>query len=344
MDLPPTQALVRKRADTDLMPPPPPTKKIKRPKKVIDEDAYTDALSQIIARDFFPGLLETETKQEYLDALESKDAAWISNAGQRLQRVMTPGRHTSQTPRRKTSHTNNGRTPSAYGADTPMSASTTAREVPVPAVDTNMSLASFQAKYTSEDNESFYKLLDKQNQKKAENLVDDGFKRDRLAIKDKRQAWPPDSWNANPRNGLMFEPEGVDDEYESPAQKAQAESRMAPKSINYSNTRVPEPAAIKRPASPTLTPHGGGSETPRVNGYAFVDDEMMPETVALPVIDLGPGDATPNPFKLQEQGKREPPPPPRVTRPGASAIGGSGSKSTPMRARGSLLKSVSRKQ
>ncbi|KAG7148841.1 hypothetical protein HYQ46_002274 [Verticillium longisporum] len=84
MDLPPTQALVRKRADTDLMPPPPPTKKIKRPKKVIDEDAYTDALSQIIARDFFPGLLETETKQEYLDALESKDAAWISNAGRCL--------------------------------------------------------------------------------------------------------------------------------------------------------------------------------------------------------------------------------------------------------------------
>ncbi|CRK43116.1 hypothetical protein BN1723_019101 [Verticillium longisporum] len=208
----------------------------------------------------------------------------------------------------------------------------------------------------------------------------------------------------------MFEPEGVDDEYESPAQKAQAESRMAPKSINYSNTRVPEPAAIKRPASPTLSAvrdaiagrtrandqnssMAGGNETPRVNGYAFVDDEDdEPETVALPVIDLGPGDATPNPFKLQEQGKRESlhhrlveraaqskreavknglsgkvaktpvpkfPSSPRVTggltpaaqrlwsqigspRPGSS--GGSGSKSTPMRARGSLLKSVSRKQ
>src|SRR3981189_1689994 len=35
-------------------------------------------------------------------------------------------------------------------------------------VDTNMSLDKFQSLYTSEDNESFYKLLDKQNQKRAE--------------------------------------------------------------------------------------------------------------------------------------------------------------------------------
>ncbi len=75
-----SSALVRKRIDTELMPPPPPAKRIKRPRKVLDEDTYTDALSQIIARDFFPGLLESETQQEYLDALESKDDAWISNA------------------------------------------------------------------------------------------------------------------------------------------------------------------------------------------------------------------------------------------------------------------------
>ncbi|TDZ51639.1 Protein ABC1-like protein [Colletotrichum trifolii] len=135
-----------------------------------------------------------------------------------------------------------------------------------------MSLASFQAAYTSEDNESFYKLIDKQNQKKADryawlwrgnklpskqmikqaeveerlsktrSLVDDGFDRDRLAIKDvdPRPAMP-DSWISKPKNNLMFGPEGVDDESEGPAQMAQAESRMAPKSINYQNTRVPQP-------------------------------------------------------------------------------------------------------
>ncbi|KAF5504628.1 Protein ABC1-like protein [Colletotrichum fructicola] len=347
-----SNALVRKRTDTDLMPPPPPAKKIKRPKKVIDEDTYTDALSKIIARDFFPGLLESETQQEYLDALESKDAVWISSAGQRLQRVMTPGRQRVKIP---PMFENGGRTPSAYGADTPASVAPTVVEEQRPVVDTNLSLANFQAKYTSEDNESFYKLMDKQSQKKAEKyawlwhgnklpskqmikqaeveeklaqngrLIDDGFiKRDRLAIKDAddRPA-RPDSWNANPKNNLMFGPDGVEDKYESPAQRAEATSMMAPKSINYQNTRIPQPAIVERPPSPTMSavrdaiagrPRKddqassavGGGETPRVNGYAFVDDaDDEEEVLPAPIINLGPGDATPNPFKLQEQGKRE---------------------------------------
>ncbi|KAK1995800.1 putative molecular chaperone [Colletotrichum falcatum] len=345
-----SNALVRKRTDTELMPAPPPVKKIKRPKKVIDEDTYTDALSQIIARDFFPGLLEAETQQEYLDALESKDKAWISSAGQRLQRVMTPGRRRLKRP---APFEHGGRTPSAYGADTPVSVVSTVTEAPKPVVDTNMSLANFQATYTSEDNESFYKLMDKQNQKKAEkyawiwrgnklpskqmikqaevetklletrSLIDDGWKRDRLAIKDAddRPA-QPNSWNTNPKNNLMFGPDGVEDDYESPAQKAQAESRMAPKSINYQNTRIPQPVVVERPPSPTMTAVRdaiagrtreedrastalGGGETPRVNGYAFVDDEDDGEVLPVPIINLGPGDATPNPFKLQDQRKRE---------------------------------------
>ncbi|KAF9881328.1 nuclear protein Es2 [Colletotrichum karsti] len=433
----PSNALVRKRTDTDLMPPPPPAKKIKRPKKVIDEDTYTDALSKIIARDFFPGLLEAETQQEYLDALESKDAAWISSAGHRLQRVMTPGR---QRMKRPPVFENGGKTPSAYGADTPVSVTSTVIEEVKPIVDTNMSLANFQSKYTSEDNESFYKLMDKQNQKKAEKyawlwggnklpskqmikqaeveeklaqtgrLIDDGYmKKDRLAIKDvEDKPARPDSWNAHPKNNLMFGPDGVEETYESPAQRAEADSRMAPKSINYQNTRVPQPAFVERPPSPTMSavrdaiagkPRKddqassavGGGETPRVNGYAFVDDEDDEDpALPAPVINLGPGDATPNPFKLQEQGKRESlhhrlveraaqskresakngltgkpertpvpkfPSSPRVSggltpaaqrlwskigspRPGSPSS--SAIKTTPMRARGSLLKGVSK--
>lgn len=352
----PSSALVRKRADTELMPPPPPTKRIKRPKKVIDEDTYTDALSQIIARDFFPGLLESETQQEYLDALDSKDQIWISSAGRRLQQVMTPGRKRSH---RRTAASPAGQTPMSYVGDTPVSVQSTVAEEKIE-VDTNMSLGAFQSKYTSEDNESFYRLLDKQNQKKAEkyawlwggnklpskmqlkqkeieaklgqtrSLIDDGFsKKDRLAIKDKddRPA-APDHWKAKPNNELMFAPQGVDGVLETVAERAQAESRAAPKSIVYANTRVPVPGMGKDklgqsgPPSPTLSavrdaiagnPRSadqdstvGGGETPRVNGYAFVDDEEPEPTLpAVPVIDLGKGDDTPNPFKLQVQGKRE---------------------------------------
>lgn len=230
-----------------------------------------------------------------------------------------------------------------------------------PEIDTNMSLGAFQGKYTSEDNESFYKLLDKQNQKKAgkygwlwrgnklpskqelkqmeikaklaasgRSLVDDGFKKDRLAIqgKDDRPA-APDTWKSDPKNGLMFNPDSFDESRaDTVALRSQETSRAGPKTIMYENTRVPGPAIApdtSRPPSPTLSTvrdaiagrmrpgyQGstltGGDETPRVNGYAFVDDEEPdpePPASALPVINLGPGDETKNPFQIQEQGKRE---------------------------------------
>ncbi|KAI1138932.1 nuclear protein DGCR14 [Hypoxylon sp. FL0543] len=349
-------ALVRKRNDMELMPPPPPPKRIKRPKKILDEDSYTDALSQIIARDFFPGLLESETQQEYLDAIESNDAAWISSASRRLQQVMTPGRRRT---RRGTSLAPGAETPRGFVGDTPVSVSseaTTSATKEKDEIDTNMSLGAFQSKYTSEDNESFYKLLDKQNSKKAEkyawlwsgnklpskmqlkqkqieaklmetrSLTDDGFKRDRLAIKDREEKpAQPDAWKSLPNNSLMFVPESIEDTMETRVQKAEAESKAAPKGVNYENTRLPGPKVTDDesvPPSPSLTAvrdaiagrrgtsdinsTTAGSETPRVNGYAFVDDEEPEyEQPVAPKIDLGPGDSTPNPFIIKEQSKRE---------------------------------------
>ncbi|KAH7318718.1 nuclear protein DGCR14 [Stachybotrys elegans] len=433
----PSNALVRKREDTELMPPPPPAKKIKRPKKVLDEDSYTEALSHIIARDFFPGLLETETQQEYLDALESKDTAWISSAKRRLQQVMTPGRRKDRpTPQRVVDA---GATPVTYAGDTPASQAPSAMDTQSRTrLDTNMSLSKFQATYTSEDNESFYKLVDKQNQKRAEkygwlwrgnklpskqmikqkevetkllqsrSLTDDGFKRDRLAIKDvdDRPA-QPDTWNAAPKNSLMFGPDGLQDGVKTVAEASDEASRMGPRAIIYENTRIPQPHVPQRPPSPTLSsvrdaiagkPRGqdqdsttGGDETPRVNGYSFVDDEDDDDEPHKPpqIINLGPGDAV-NPFKVKEQRKRETlhermvdriaksrkeslrngltgkadqtpvpkfPSSPRVSAgltPAAQRLwsrmgtpqgrtpGGSFGQSTPMKPRGSLLKSVKR--
>ncbi|KAI0199029.1 nuclear protein DGCR14 [Astrocystis sublimbata] len=368
-------ALVRKRDDNQLMPPPPPPKRIKRPKKVIDEDSYTDALSHIIARDFFPGLLESETQQEYLDALESKDPEWISSASRRLQHVMTPGRKRSS--RRGTSLAPGSQTPRGFVGDTPVSVSGKSSaagddgedDQDKPEIDTNMSLSAFQSKYTSEDNESFYKLLDKQNAKRAEkyawlwagnklpskqqlaqrdvetrllesgnrqSLEDDGFgKRVRLAIKDKDDRRPaqPETWKSAPNNALMFAPDGVEDFMETKVQVAETASHAPPKAVNYQNTRLPalQPSSDAEPSIPpspslsavrdaiagrrrpdsevTSTAAGGGSETPRVNGYAFVDDDEPEPKPATPLpsvrIDLGPGDATPNPFVIQQQSRRE---------------------------------------
>jgi hypothetical protein len=358
---------------------------------------------------------------------------------------MTPGRR--RMPAAATRNFGDqGKTPMGYVGDTPASVASTAAAAapPGPRLDINMSLAKFQETYTSEDNESFYKLVDKQNQKKADKygwlwrgnklpskqmikqkevedrlresgrLVDDGFaKKDRLAIKDSddRPA-RPDSWNADPRNGLMFSPDGLEDGTVTVAQRAEDASRMAPKSIVYENTRMPQPHVPQRPLSPTMSSvrdavagrprqHDldssavGGGETPRVNGYAFVDDEdgasESVDTVPQDKfrIDLGPGDPN-NPFKIQEQRKRETlhermvdriaksnkesskygmtgrvdktpvpkfPSSPRVSSaltpaaqrlwssigtPKGSTTGSPFGKSTPMRPRGSLLKSVKR--
>ncbi|KAK4550578.1 hypothetical protein LTR36_000157 [Oleoguttula mirabilis] len=181
-----SQALTKRSSDTALMPPPPPPKRQKRPAKVLDEDVYSDALSHIIARDFFPALLETEAQQEYMEALDSKDGDWIRAAGRNLTQVMTPvpdgrrrsGRGTGFTPRRstllaETPRAYAGETPRGYVGETPVRTPKTeanddfAPEEKKPNVDVNMSLGAFQAKYTSEDNESFNTLLDKQNEKRA---------------------------------------------------------------------------------------------------------------------------------------------------------------------------------
>ncbi|KAK2628611.1 hypothetical protein QTJ16_001714 [Diplocarpon rosae] len=356
-----SSALLRKSTGTELMAPP--AKRIKRPKNVVDEESYTDAISEIIARDFFPGLLETEIQQEYLDALESEDAAWISTAGRRLKQVMTPGRlkgrhgTSLQTPLRTLD------TPQTFVGDTPISvASDATRPTQTNApreVDINMSLDKFQSRYTSEDSESFYKLLDKQNQKRVEKngwmwsannrlpskmiqkqkeietkllmsrgkLKDDGGKRDRMAIQDiaERPA-RPDSWKSKPVNGLMFQIESVEDSVETMAQRAQTESRAAPREVVYSNTRMPvalltqgEPSILQSPSlsairdaiasrrrASDLESGFDGNETPRVNGYAFVDDE--PDEAprkSTSMIDLGKVETVKSPFTIKGQSRRE---------------------------------------
>ncbi|KAI9795541.1 MAG: hypothetical protein M1835_005565 [Candelina submexicana] len=372
-----SQALTKRSADTALMPPPPIPKRIKRPVRVLDEDDYTDALSKIIARDFFPGLLETRTQQEYLDALDSQDGDWIASAGKKLTEVMTPGPDGRRLRGRRgtvmvTSALGDGPSPIGWGGDTLITSITDGSEDDItirnPNVDSNMSLGSFQAKYTSEDNESFYKLLDKQNQKRAEKYAwmwagnkipasrqiahrqregrllearasqeaEDGEKSQRtIRDVDERKAMP-DTWKARPNNQFMFVPDSVEDEMETVQQGAESLSKAPPKAVVYDNTRLPPPlpepdppvppspsisvvqdAIAGRPRPSSSESGFSGGETPRVNGYSFVDSApsptpselgaspMMWGTVEGSSLLLGGGDATPNPFKIKSQSKRE---------------------------------------
>ena len=386
-------ALTKRSADSALMPPPPRPKRQKRPAKVLDEDVYADAVSHIVARDFFPGLLETEAQQEYVEALDSKNNAWIREAGRKLTQVMTPvpegyrrgGRGTSFTPRRSTAP---GDTPREYVEETPgrtPSGRTNDDFAPEaqPEVDVNMSLAAFQAKYTSEDNESFNAVLDKQNDRRAakyaffhegnkipsarqiayrareQKLLENGGSSSTALVRvnaagEERQivasGGPSEDLDARPasvdsfrnsqgpRNHFMFGPEGVEDTTITRAQEAELKSNAPPKAVTYAATRFqtttapedsvpPSPslsaidAAIAgRPKATETEPGYTGAETPRVNGYAFVDAEPTPSEIGVPVTDEEadaaeraaaiellpkPDEGGPNLFNLKQRSKRE---------------------------------------
>lgn len=296
-----SKALAKRSLDTSLMPPPPSPKRIKRPTKVLDEDVYTDALSHIIARDFFPGLQETESKQDYLNALDSQDHEWIAAAGRKLTDVMKPGpdgrrlrgrRGTSMTPASGL-YGRGGETPKAWQGETPMSIvstaeNTTSTQSDRPDVDTNMNLSAFQQNYTSEDNESFYKLLDKQNLKRAEKYAwmwagnqipaarqiahrnrerllaankaseefDNGKVLAAIESRDTRKAMT-DSWPSRPNNPFMFAPASIENTTQTVTQKNEETSRAPPRAVVYENTRIAAPVPTESstdiPPSPSLS-------------------------------------------------------------------------------------------
>ncbi|OJD28703.1 nuclear protein dgcr14 [Diplodia corticola] len=395
-------ALTKRSADTALMPPPqqPPAKRIKRPPRIIDEDTYTNALEHIVARDFYPGLLELRAQREYMAAVDSHDKAWIRDAAHRLTDVMTPlpdgrrrfgRRGVSMTPTATPRLVGRAaETPRGWGGETPRTPAAASKDAETEEGKEEredeerkerernemrgMSLNAFQAKYTSEDNESFNALLDRQNTKRAQkhaflwqgNKIATGRQiayREREAKLLKAEAEDQEDIRNNdralvrrdpererdgdtrpamvdhrpsaPRNSLMFAPESIEDTHETVAQAAQAASTAPPKAIVYNNTRLPAPAAAAGsadsvPPSPSLSavndairgrPRrtesevGGssvyaGSETPRVNGWSFVDeDDPEPELDGSLLRRLGitaeADGGRPNPFTIHHASKRE---------------------------------------
>lgn len=378
------QALTKRSAADALMPPPPPPKRIKRPAVVLDEDTYTSSLSHIIARDFFPALLESDVQQEYLDAVESRDKEWIREVGAKLTQLMTPGpegrrqrgrRGMSMTPLRGEA----GGTPRQFGRETPTPRSQVGDEER-PEADTNMSLSAFQAKYTSEDNESFNALLDKQNTKRAEKYSwllngnrlpsgrqiawherkqkllqqqaaqedlenkygesDPGKQLIRRPVHPDDRPAMPNVKQSQPRNAFFFDPDSLEDVQQTVAQAAEEKSNAPLKAIAHDNTRLALPSAeaitapspslsaidaaiAGRPRATDTEPGYDGSETPRVNGYAFVDeeptarelrreashesdsDDERQEHLLQLLTEANGGDSTANPFKLSESSRRE---------------------------------------
>ena len=168
---------------------PAPTRSLNR-QVVLDEDEYTAALSHIIARDFFPSLVHLDATNDYLDALRSHDTERIDATVRRLESLSTPAAW--RTP---------VQTPYAAGpSDTPLRTPREPGEPPEKRARyaTDMSLDAFQARYTSEDNSSFTRILDDENEKrreahgwafeaqrKAVKAIEDGYRKRQLLLEGK---------------------------------------------------------------------------------------------------------------------------------------------------------------
>ncbi|KAJ6503415.1 nuclear protein DGCR14 [Mycena vitilis] len=127
---------------------------------VLEEDEYMEALSQIIARDFFPSLVHLDATNGYLDALRSQDPHLINASVRRLEEIGA----TPQRPLRTPGRTPYGGGPSETPLRTPRGEGPSKRA----RYDSDVSLDTFQARYTSEDNSSFTEILDEENRKRKE--------------------------------------------------------------------------------------------------------------------------------------------------------------------------------
>ncbi|CAG8606088.1 3924_t:CDS:2 [Diversispora eburnea] len=69
-----------------------------KPKQIIlDEDTYTDALSEIIKRDFFPSLLTLEAQHDYVDAWREWDTP-VSTSDSNIFKIPAPKKYNTNLP------------------------------------------------------------------------------------------------------------------------------------------------------------------------------------------------------------------------------------------------------
>ncbi|KAA8524820.1 hypothetical protein F0562_011243 [Nyssa sinensis] len=296
----------------------------KNPRKqstVLDEDTYVATIEKIIERDFFPDIPKLRDRLDWLEAIRSGDPVQIRDAQLKIierrrgkvlnsdteGKTRTPG----STFFRTTTPLELDKTPTVVNNEFPF-----VDESSDGSVDVSLTLDEFFRRYTSEDNDSFSKIIEKVNRKRKERyeyltegekegveLIED-VKRDRITDGYGTSNQPPstlEGWKYTAKNLLMYHPS---DRGEAPLTEEERAERLKglTKEISRPNTRFHGKMLDSRPkeedtVAVLYTPVAGATPVP----LSFSDREGD----KLKRYDLEDLRKTPNPFYVESMKKAE---------------------------------------
>ncbi|XP_077211169.1 uncharacterized protein LOC143846579 [Tasmannia lanceolata] len=298
----------------------------KRHPVVLNEDSYVASIEKIIERDFFPDLPKLRDRLDWLEAIRTGDSIQIRDA--QLKILERRGKTTIpnnldgkiQTPASKIF---SSPTPTPFHIDkTPSNLTSGLGEFggdDLGIDDDKLSLDEFFRHYTSEDNHSFSKIMEKVSLKRKERYgylmegEEEGEgkrksleieKRDRITDGYGTSDQPPstlEGWNYTAKNALMYDSTNREEAALTVAERAERLKGLT-KEIDRLSTRFHGNLVDSRPKEDETvailyTPVAGATPVP----WPFSDREAE----RLKRYDLEDLRKTPNPFYVESAKKSE---------------------------------------
>uniref|UniRef100_A0A8B9S7U0 Ess-2 splicing factor homolog n=1 Tax=Apteryx owenii TaxID=8824 RepID=A0A8B9S7U0_APTOW len=293
----------------------------RRPKKILDEEAYIESLEKIIQRDFFPDVEKLRAQKEYLEAEENGDLEKMRQIAIKFGSSL--GKSSRDTPAPYVTPAT-FETPEVHPGGLPLvnkpkAGIKAAEEGEAEKDDKDVlpSLDSFLAKHTSEDNASFEQIMEVAKEKeKVKHAWLYSAEEEYAQRRNENLALPSaeqqalenvkaglETWEYTARNSLMYYPTGVPDEddiFKKPREVVHRNTRFVkdPFSQALSKSQLQQAAALNAqykqgkvgPDGKELIPQ----ESPKVNGYGFVaTPSPAPGVNESPLMTWGEIESTP---------------------------------------------------